>query len=203
MFRLFILTNLFGISILSQLFAQRSDILENLEVFQIEGKVQISATVKSGYSCLGMNFQRTNDTTVLFQSIGSIEGVCGNSTQSMRYDFIDENPPKNSIIYYRVQLGGVGYSEILSIIIYDTGNAKYLVMPNPAKNSCQIYFNNEFNKSHRLRLVNQFGLELLNSESSNDIFQLNLKDFTAGVYHFIVHESTNLKPKFYGKLSVY
>jgi hypothetical protein len=203
MFRLFFLTNLFGIIILSQLFAQRTDILENLEVFEIDGKVQISATVKSGYSCLGMNFLRTEDTTVLFQSIGSIEGVCGNSTQSMRYDFIDENPPKNSIIYYRVQLGGVGYSEILSIIIYDTGNARYLVMPNPAKNSCRIYFNNEFNKSHRLRLVNQFGLELLNSESSNDIFQLNLKDFTAGVYHFIVYESTNLKPKFFGKLSVY
>jgi hypothetical protein len=193
---------LFFIILAQNVWAQR-DILENYEVFEVNGKVQISATVKTGYSCLGMNFLRTEDTSVLFQVVGSIPGICGSNYEPVRYDFFDENPPKNKTVYYRVEMGGVGLSDIKSIKIIDTGAAAYLVSPNPANNQSTIYFNNETKTQHHLKLINRVGLTLLTLESNDNFFNLPLENTAPGIYHFIVTEEGALRPKFSGKISVY
>jgi len=201
-----ILTLLFSLCFLiafEHMKAQRNSALENFEIFEVYGKVQISATIKTGYSCLGMNFMRTEDTTVLFQSIGSIPGVCGSSTEPLRYDFVDENPPKNKTVYYRVQLGGIGYSEILNIRVIDTGKAAYLVSPNPASGFCNIYFKNESQNRHSLTLINRIGLTVMTVHSAENNFYLNLEGLSPGIYHFRVHEENKQRPKFSGKISVF
>jgi hypothetical protein len=116
---------------------------------------------------------------------------------------VDENPPKNKTVYYRVQLGGIGYSEILNIRVIDTGKAAYLVSPNPASGFCNIYFKNESQNRHSLTLINRIGLTVMTVHSAENNFYLNLEGLSPGIYHFRVHEENKQRPKFSGKISVF
>ncbi len=183
--------------------SQYVNILETFEVFEVNGKVQISATVKRGYSCLGINFLRSEDSTVQFQAIGSIPGVCGSNYEPIIYDFYDEDPPKNKNLYYRVELGGIGLSEIAIIKIIDTGTAAYLLSPNPARLQSTVYFKNEEKTQHRLTLLNRTGLTIFTIVTNDNYFNLTLDDIEAGIYHFVVTTEDSKRHKFTGEISVY
>ncbi len=182
--------------------AQDSTVLENFEVFEVNGNVQLTATIKSGFTCLGINFLRFEDSTSSFHSIGEISGVCGSSTEAIRYDFSDLNPPKNKTLYYRIQMGGLGYSNILSIRIIDSGEEAYLLTPNPCIDNCFIYFKNELRQNNRLRLFNKNGVQLALIETFDNFFEIDVKELPAAVYIFTVENSETKKSNFEGKITV-
>lgn len=182
--------------------AQDSTVLENYEVYEVNGNTQLTATIKSGVTCLGINFLRSEDSTLNFQTIGEIQGVCGSSTESIRYDYTDMNPPKNKTLYYKIQMGGLGYSNVLSIRIIDSGEEAYLLTPNPCIDNCLIHFKNELRQSNRLRLFNKNGIQLALLETSDNFFEIDVKELPAAVYFFTVENSETKRSNFEGKITV-
>jgi Secretion system C-terminal sorting domain len=192
-----------GITASFRINAQDTTLLENYEVFEVGGSVRITATIKSGLTCFGINFLRTEDTTLNFQSVGEIPGVCGSNTSSIRYDFTDLNPPKNKTLFYKIQMGGLGYSEILSIRIIDTGDKTYLVTPNPTSDHCRIYFKNELRQNTKLLLCDKNGVEVQAHETVENYFEIDLEDLPAGIYFFTAVNVETKMPNFKGKFAVH
>jgi len=102
------------ISLAKNSYPQKQEILENFKVFETNGQVLLNWQIVQGSTCFGIGIlQSTNQLD--FTEIGHIPGVCGASNDPLGYQFIDSNPIKNQFNYYRLNLGGYGYSEILAI----------------------------------------------------------------------------------------
>jgi len=174
------------------LFAQAHPILDELALFDVEGKVHIRATIKAGSSCLGMNILRAED-SLTFISIGQIAGICGSDAEPMKYSFIDENPLKNKTSFYKLQLGGFGETEVLSIRVIDVGQSGVVVIPNPVRDQTTIYFKNPLHEQHNLFIINSLGATILIEKTQEQVFQLDLKKLDAGVYFFVISDESSKK----------
>ncbi len=184
-------------------FSQNNSIVESFFAIENNGEVFLSWKIIEGSTCNGIQILHSTD-SLSFSEIGNIAGVCGSTTEPQYYNYTDETPEKNKYNYYRLSLGGNGYSEIISIELIDINNKEYQVRPNPVKNYAKIYFDNtnNSNKEYQLFLYNPWGDLLFSSSTSQEYFEVNLGDFNSGIYHFIILSSEKQKP-IYGKLLVH
>lgn len=171
-------------------FSQRNPVLDNFSLFNNNGKIFLSWTIASGSTCNGIQILRSVDGKQFYE-IGNIAGVCGNSSSPSQYDFTDTTPVKNSINYYRLELGGSGSSQILSVEIIDITNGGYQIRSNPIRTSAKIYFDNNSKKLHQLLLFNTTGLHTITLSSKEDFFLLNSSNFINGCYVFTILDSEN------------
>lgn len=168
----------------ANLFAQHP-ILDELALFDVEGKVHVRATIKVGASCLGMNILRSED-SLNFSTIGQIAGICGSDSEAVKYSFIDESPLKNKTSFYKLQLGGYGETEVLSIRVIAVGESGALVIPNPAHEQANIYFKNPLREQTNILIINRLGAPVLTQKTQEQVFQLDLKALDSGVYFFVI-----------------
>ena len=94
--------------------AQNEDVIEYLNASEFNGKVLLSWSIMQGNTCNGIQILHSTD-SINFSQISSIEGICGSTQQSISYSFTDLSPEKNANNYYRLQLGGLGFSWIVSV----------------------------------------------------------------------------------------
>jgi hypothetical protein len=175
-------------------------ILDKYSVFDAGGKVYISCTISSGNTCNGIDVFRSADSLV-FNNIGNIAGICGSTSEPVTYDFVDENPIINKTSYYKLELGGYGYTTILSVLIIDTKEFGFQVRPNPANEKTVIYFDNDNFNDFELTLYNLSGTKVYSSTSSTNYFDINTQNLANGLYFFTIGKSLDQK-KIIGKLVV-
>ena len=183
----------------ANVFAQHNPILDNFTVFENNGKVYLNWAIISGSTCNGIQIFRSTD-SINFTQVGSIAGICGNSSKAVSYNFTVNNPEKNKINYYRLELGNNGSSEILSVEIIDIESG-YQIRPNPVIGKVKIYFDNNTEFQHRLFIYNLNGIQIFSSTTKEDFFELNTETFLSGIYLFTISTKGNL-PKATGKLMV-
>lgn len=180
---------LYNIIFLSQLlvglnsFAQKHPILDNFDVFEVSGKVYINCVISSGYTCNGIDVLRSED-NLTFQSVGHIGGVCGSSSDPVSYNFTDDNPPKNKLLYYKLELGGYGFTDVLTINIIDTKEFGFQIRPNPANQNTTIYFENKYDEEYHLVLMNIMGKVVLSQITRSNFFRIDLSNIPSGIYFF-------------------
>jgi Secretion system C-terminal sorting domain len=143
----------------------------------------------SGSTCNGIQVYRSVD-SINFYQIGEIPGICGNITSPQSYSFIDNAPVENKINYYRIELGGLGFSEIVSLEIISIEGNGNLVRPNPASNNTSVYFNNPFRELHSMVLFDNSGKLIANYETENNSFNFNISTLKGGVYFFQIFSDT-------------
>lgn len=175
-------------------------ILDDYDVFQLNGKVYISVTVSSGQTCNGINVQRSAD-SLSYQQIGHVVGICGSSASPITYDFVDDYPIKNKTSYYRVELGGYGYTTVASILVIDTQEFGFQVRPSPARDNTIIYFDNPQQEEFELVLFNLSGLKVKTKHTISNSFELNVSDLNKGLYFFTIGKNYD-EQKTIGKLMV-
>ena len=183
----------------ANVFAQHNSILDNFTVFENNGKVYLNWTIISGSTCNGIQIYRSTDSISYFK-IGSIAGIRGSSSTTTNYNFTDNNPEKNKINCYRLELGGNWTSEILSVEIIDIESG-YQIRPNPVIGKGKIYFDNNTKLQHQLFIYNLNGLQIFSSTTKEDFFELNTKIFLSGISPFTISTEGNLL-KAKGKLMV-
>ena len=122
--------------------SQNEDVIEYLHASEFNGKVLIAWAITQGNTCNGVIVLHSTD-SVNFNQIGSIEGICGSTAESIEYDFTHITPEKNAINYYRLSLGGIGFSWIVSAEVIDMGANTSLVRPNPISENSELLFDNE------------------------------------------------------------
>jgi len=175
-------------------------ILDKYNVFETGGKVYISCTISSGNTCNGIDVFRSED-SLAFNNIGNIAGICGSSGSPVTYDFVDAYPIKNKRMYYKLELGGFGYTSIVSILIIDTEEFGFQVRPNPANEKTIIFFENDSQDEFEINLYNSLGKSLFYQTGTTNQFSLNTASLANGLYFFSIGKSLG-QNKIVGKLVV-
>jgi len=185
----------------TNVFAQHNPILGKFTVFENNGKVFLNWTIVSGSTCNGIQIYRSTD-TINYTQVGNIVGVCGSSSSAVSYNFTDDNPEKNKVNYYHLELGNNGSSEILSVEIIDIANNGYQIRPNPVVSSiAKIYFDNNTKNQHQLFIYNISGIQVFRTSTNEDLFDLNTETFLSGIYLFTISTEGNL-PRAKGKIII-
>ena len=190
---------LFGLLISKSisLLAQSNEILDNFSVFENGGKVYLNWTVSSGSTCDGIEIFHSLD-EIHFNSIGDIPGICGSSSESVSYSFVHESPNFNSVNNYRLRLGLIGFSDVISLTLIETKEDGYRVFPNPFKENSTLFFKNPKKQIYILTIYDQFGKTVSKQSGFNDKFILNRDDLTSGLFLFTLtpEDDTQITGKF-------
>jgi hypothetical protein len=173
----------FILMINSTLFSQNNPILDNFSITQNNGKVYLNWIIKSGSTCNGIQiFRSANNSS--FKEIGNIAGICGSVSSATPYNFVDQNPEKNTINFYRLELGNNGTSQTLSIEIIDIEKEGSQVRPNPVYNEAKIYFNNNTKELNYLSVYNLSDKLIDELSSKENFFEINSTNYSNGIYFF-------------------
>lgn len=178
----------------------QSEVLDNFSIDQTNGKVLLRWSIKSGNTCNGIEIYRSTD-SITFQEIGDIQGTCGSSNYSVSYEFTDQEPIKNSKSYYRIKLGGNGYSQILSIEVIDVSSNQYLLRPNPITETGRIYFQNSNNSEFIFYVSDLMGNIVYSETIHSDFIEIKTDTFEPGHYLFII-QSTSKNITIKGKFQI-
>lgn len=182
------------------LHGQQNPILDRFMATENNGTIYLNWVITSGSTCNGIDIFRSVD-SLNFSLIGSIGGICGSPEFAQPYSFTDEDPVKNSINYYRLELGGSGYSEIIAVelIIFDGNN--YQIRPNPATTEAKIIFENDQNQPALLKLYDFRGNLIEEITTEENFFIINTAYLSGEMYLFTISDFEN-KANIKGKLMV-
>ncbi len=127
--------------------------------------------------------------TITWTKIGRLPAM-GNSSFPQEYQFVHENPFKNSIYnYYRILQrdldGKFSYSKIVSIV-FDEPGPDFLVYPNPADNLVTIYLS----EASEVSLINSAGSVVWKSKLPAGRNQLPIEKFSTGIYFIKTNTGT-------------
>lgn len=181
--------------------AQNEDVIDGFTATEFNGKVLLTWSVKQGNTCNGVDILHSLD-SVNFTKIGSIEGICGSTQASIAYDFTDLDPEKNVINYYRLQLGGIGYSKIVGAEVLDLAGSNFTIRPNPISDFSELIFDNETAATYKLTVFAPDGTIAYSDRTNGELFLLSRLDFDQGFYFFNIAKEGD-KPKIAGKFMVY
>lgn len=171
----------------------QNPIVESLTISQSNGSVYISCVIGSGNTCNGIVLYRSSD-SISFSAIDKILGVCGDISKPVQYTFTDNDPVQNSKNYYKLELGGFGFTEIISVEIVDLRQAGYQIRPNPADQAVLIYFENANRRRNSIKLITAGGQIILDTATEENYFSIDLGDFASGIYVFmIINEAGKVK----------
>ena len=181
-------------------FAQEHSILGSFFAKEINGKALLNWHIKAGSSCNGIQIFRSTD-SIHFSQIWDIQGVCGNISEPQNYNFTDNNPVKNKVNYYRLELGNTGFSHVVSVEVTDINNGAYQIRPNPVNSEFKIYFDNDKAQEQQLIIYNMSGVQVFSSFTNENIFLLDAGILPSGLFLFTISTPENL-PTLHGKLIV-
>jgi hypothetical protein len=185
---------------MSTVFAQNEDVVLNLSATEFNGKVFLTWSVKQGNTCNGISIQHATN-TLNYNQIGTIEGICGSTAETIAYQFTDDSPSVNQTNHYRLSLGGIGFSYAVNLDVIDTGSETYIVAPNPVSSESQLIFDNENQENVTITFFNERGGVVHEESSSEQSITIDREKFKQGVYFFVLKSDGALE-SFSGKFSV-
>ena len=181
-------------------YAQNEDVVLNLSATEFNGKVLLTWSVTQGNTCNGITVLHATDTNN-YSQIGSIEGICGSTFETIAYNFTDDAPSLNQTNYYKLSLGGIGFSYAVDLDVIDAGNQMYIVSPNPVSDESQLIFDNENQENVTITFFNERGEIVHEESSSQQTVLINRGSFVQGVYFFVL-KSDGLMESFSGQFVV-
>lgn len=152
----------------------------------LNAQVVLNWEVRFGNTCDGIEIQHSTD-SISFVEIGEIAGVCGSKIENIAYQFIHPFPQKNRLNYYRLGLGGFGYSELETVEVLDFKNG-YILRPNPIQEKVQISFEKDLGK-FRLQIINLQGRRVLDTQEQGASIHVNTFDWPPGIYLFAIQSN--------------
>lgn len=179
---------------------QNEDVVLNFSATEFNGKVLLTWSITQGNTCNGILILHGTD-TLNYSQIGSIEGICGSTAEVIKYQFTDVSPNVNQTNYYRLSLGGIGFSYPVSVDVIDAGNEQYIVTPNPVFDESELIFNNENQEEVTITFFNVRGEIVDETTTSQQSITIKQEKFKQGVYFFVL-KSDGAMPSFSGKFSV-
>lgn len=183
----------------TSVFAQ--DAVSHFKAEKFNETVYLTWTIKQGFTCNGVDVLRSTD-SINFAKIGDIEGICGSSAEEIEYDFTDISPEKNARNFYRLSLGGLSFSQVISIHVVDIPANHYLVVPNPLTEKAGILFENSTFALCRLTVFSPDGSPVFEAATTGESFVLRKEDYEKGVYFFRISYDNN-KEAITGRFLVY
>ena len=180
-------------------FGQLDTIFKVLTVNQVDEGVLVNFTIRGGITCSGVTIQKSSD-GINYENVYEFSGICGAPSTDETYNYTDTDPVINNISYYRLDLASLHiYSEVISITFIDYRNGA-LVLPNPCRNDCKVYFVNKTGDAHEIKLFNSSGNIILNDLVEDDFWQLPEVALPPGYYHFVIYRESEVL--YSGKIAI-
>lgn len=176
------------------------EVIEDFTAEHYKGNVLLTWSITQGNTCNGVEVLRSID-SVNFIQIGSIEGICGSTQEAISYSFTDNFPVANKRNYYRLSLGGAGFSKIIAIEIIAIEENSYLIRPNPVSSESELFFENNSVAQCTIRVLDASGKLHYAYETTGNKLVLNGNDFRSGLY-FIHIAYSNGNPSVSGRFLV-
>ncbi|MFN3916682.1 MAG: T9SS type A sorting domain-containing protein [Flavobacteriales bacterium] len=178
-------------------FAQHP-MLDQMTVQQEGTYVFINWTISIGETCNGIKIERAVNSS-MFEQIGFIDGECGNPGFAVSYSFTDFHPVANAYNIYRLDLGGRGYTDEVSVFYVNTKEKGYVLSSNPILPDTKLYINNPRAENWILKIYRSNGQIDSQRQTNSDFFMLNSVEFNSGLYLFSISNGTQI---FSGKFVV-
>lgn len=180
--------------------AQNEDVVLDLSATEFNGKVLLTWSVTQGNTCNGILVLHGTD-GINYSQIGAIEGICGSTAETIKYQFTDAAPIVNQTNYYRLSLGGIGFSYPVNVDVIDAGDQSYIVAPNPVSSVSELIFDNDNQEQVTITVFNERGEVVHEMTTSEQSVSINREKFKQGVYFFVMKSEGALE-SFSGKFSV-
>jgi len=166
------------------MFAQTEgqDILSHFSVSQVGNQIRVSLTIEAGESsCQGIELERKVESG-LYEVIDMVPGICGGSEFEESYVLLDENPVSGQSLSYRLFLGNVGRSEVISLIFVPLIDG-IAIYPNPASTEFTILLDKQIGEECNIEIIDIAGRIVYSLESTIDsMFAINSVHWHAGTY---------------------
>lgn len=165
----------------STVVGQEHAILSKFTAQYTGSEVVLAWTIKGGQQCNGIDVYRSID-SVNWVKIGGVEGICG-ASEPQYYDFIDADPEKGNLNYYKLQLGTQGFSSVqnVKVIRYDELFAAY---PNPSPDIIHLSISPELG-SGEVFIFDLHGKQVFSGLlQSGEEIDLNKDQFGTGIFVF-------------------
>jgi hypothetical protein len=184
--------------------SQDAGLLLQFNIARVDNHIQLDWTVSAGNTCNGISVYRSAD-SLNFVEIGDIQGICGSSDRNESYSFTDASPAKNSVNYYRLELGTLGYSWIKKLNFLDFSDAGFIVYPNPVNEHSKIYFLNPSRNVMSLKVFSAAGQCLMETEDSGmkNEFEISTEKLQQGNYFFTISSTADHAIKYKGQFAVF
>lgn len=171
-------------------FGQQKPVLERFSGLHNNGVVYLEWVMSSGTICAGVVITRSTD-SINFSKIGEIPGFCGSLSSATTYRFQDEEPVMQKKVFYRLELGTIATSEILSVYVPATGVGEYQLYPNPVISEAKLQFQNPAHSVIVLKIYDSKGLEILTETTEGESFSIKTETLNQGLYYFILYEENS------------
>ncbi|MCF8330900.1 MAG: T9SS type A sorting domain-containing protein [Bacteroidales bacterium] len=162
----------------------KAQILSDFTARQKAGAIELIWTFNSGETCDGTWVKHGTDSLSL-ETIYHVPGICGAASKEVRYEYIHEFPEKNTMNYYRLELGNRGFSAIVRVYFDDVGNG-FAIYGNPLTDYSEIILSNDFRGNAEVIIYDQNGKIHLQERLSKKAFKLYREQFNSGLYFIIV-----------------
>jgi hypothetical protein len=165
--------------LLTQFVIAQHEILDEFTVKQTNQNVTIKLVISGGRSCDGINVFRGLDSNNVSQ-IGRIGGICGGVDNPVPFVYVDENPVKNKLVYYRAELGQQGFTSALPFTFLDFDN-DVLLYPNPTISVITLNINLE-NTTALVTIHNALGIQVLQFTTIEQKNKIDIESWPVGNY---------------------
>jgi hypothetical protein len=195
----FFITILGILAILSNSNAQETIILDGFVGVPQSQQIQLRWVISAGQTCNGIFIVRSSD-NLYWVNIGDIPGVCGSSSTPVPYNFIDTSPIGNSINFYRLELGGQGYSPVVSVPFYDFSSKGYVLIPNPVHETAMLYFGTSTTETFDIAFFDASGKLVKQLSGVGGSCKVDASQLMPAIYFFVIERKG--KSKVLGKMVV-
>jgi hypothetical protein len=182
------------------LFGQQSPYLDHIQLTEQSGKVFLQWVMTTGAICEGIDVYRSADAQ-LFERVGRIPGICGSPDFAVGFDFVDESPLLNQVNFYRLEMGNLGVSPVVSILVMDYSLQQYQLIPHPLKHEGKLYFKHRPGEYNTLIIYDMQGKKVQEMEGNTGVFTLTTELLKASTYIFRIIPKGN-SPAIHGTLMV-
>ena len=179
-------TIIWTILFLASLPAMGRAYLSGFTVSEVDGNVVVNWTTRAGFTCEDINVLYGTDSTEL-SSVYTYPGICGSDTSEESYTFIMREPDVNQDIFFQIDLGVFGKSEILHLRITQIGTSGSLVYPNPASSQSTLLFDNPNADVSEITVYSGAGSQIYSYKTRNrsvTLAELNLEH--SGLYSYTI-----------------
>ena len=164
----------------------------------IDGKLYLSWKTRAGFTCQDIHIEVSRDSVSGFERRGTYYGICGDTSERY-YTHVLDDPILNALNYVKLELGNIGYSNVISIVVLQ--NIKeVLVVPHPVEVSSVIYFQNKEKATYTFRVYNALGQPILTIATNNEELNIGSYSLPPGLLYYDLY--TENKKGYRGKLLI-
>ena len=148
----------------------------------IDGKLYLSWKTRAGFTCQDIHIEVSRDSVSGFERRGTYYGICGDSSERY-YSYVLNNPILNARNYVKLELGNIGYSNTISVVVVKA-TQEIFVVPHPVESHSILHFKNKEKETFILKLYDAIGQIILTTKTNDEEISIGSYSLPQGFIYY-------------------